>query len=506
MIINYINISTMKNRYSLLKFFALCGILLGFTYESTAQTRVISIEPLLGSVNDVIDGDTTDTGERIEPNNTVYELEGGQLYPLTRSIENDGYPLYIRTNPEDDERAILQPFAADGGEASRAFNARGDLRLEGIQVKNVDQLGGLQERIIRLREDDIRLTLDDCWLEIEDQAGIRCDENNTRIFVLNSIISNVGQGNDPDNGRLIDDRGNDVDSIVIFNSAIYNITSRFLRDGGGVINYASVDQNTFMNSSQRGFDFGEIGELIFTNNMIVNGSFEGVDIPEEGFGFEEGFVVITEWTDDAGAQQLTVTNNNIFTQSALTDIYPDGITTTPLLDSLSAALVGVDQSNNNTTEVVTFTDAPAAPAAYLTDFFNDDIPNSDTWWDDDSNFPDFPVYNFSYDASFASFTGGTDGQPIGVLQDFNLSVAERNAIDFEIYPNPTNDQVFVSIPENSNVQSIKVFNILGAQVYSVPANNDGLHSFGLTEFESGIYIVTLIDAFGNMSSKKLIKN
>jgi hypothetical protein len=500
---NTVNINIMKKQYLLLKSLGLIAVSALLSMEVIAQSRIIEIEPLLGSVNDIIDGDTTDTGERIDPEDTVYQLQGGQLYPLTRSIENDGYPLYIRTNPNDSERAILQPFAGSGGEASRAFQARGDLRIEGIQVKNVDQLGGLQERTIRMREDDIRLTIDNCWLEIDDQVTIRCDENGARIFISNSIISNQGQGNDPDNGRLIDDRGNDVDSLVIFNTVAYNITSRFLRDGGGLIDYAEVNQNTFVNSSQRGFDFGEIGELIFTNNMIANGSFEGVDVPEGDNGFEEGFVTIAEWSNDPGAQQLTVTNNNIFTESSLTDLYPAGVVEVPLLDSLGTALLG-SAAQDNTTEVVTFTNGPAAPVAYLTDFFNDNVPNSATWWDDDSNFPDFPEYDFSYANSFASFSGGTDGQPIGTLQDFNLSTAERNTIDFGLYPNPAKDQLFVDIPQDADVRVIRVFNIVGSEVSAYPANVSGLHSLDLSDFNSGLYIITLVDGAGNISSKKLV--
>lgn len=485
----------MKNVYAILI------VIVASTFQCVNGQSVLSVEPGIGTLNNAIDGDTLPNGERIDPQR-IYELEPGAFYGLIRSVENDGFDLHIRLSDENGERAFLQPIAGDGGEANRAFEARGNLILEGLTVSNVDQIGVLQERIIRLRVDDVKVTIDNCLLQIDDQTAFRADEDDASIFISNSTVSNIGQGNDPDNGRFIDDRGNDLDSLIIENCIIYNITSRFLRDGGGTINYALVNQNTFVNSSQRGFDFGIIKEMTFTNNLVVNGSFEGIDEPEVPGLPSEGFISVVEWLPDPPAQSLMITNNNAFTQSALTDLYPEGLMAVPLFDS-SAVLLNATIADN-ISEALTFTDGPPTPTQYLQDFFDDNIPNSATWWDDDSDFPFFPTYDFSYATAFASYTGGTEGQPIGALQDFSLSASQRNAIEFSLYPNPADDRVFVEIPEGADLRLIKLFNILGAEVASFEANVSGLHVIDTDHLNSGIYILSLLDASGKMSSKKLI--
>lgn len=426
----------MMKKLDILRCFVLCVTAFSIAQLSQAQSRIVNVSPGIGTLNDAIDGDTTATGERIDPENTVYQLQGGGLYELEGDLNNEGFPLYIRTNPADSERAQLRPFD-DGGGADRAFNAEGDLRLEGVKVSNLDQNGVLQERIIRLRDNGIRLTLDNCWLEIDDQVGIRCDDPDTRIFISNSIISNIGQGDDPDNGRLIDDRGEDIDSLVIFNSVVYNITSRFLRDGGGIIDYAKVDQNTFVNSAQRGFDFGIAKEVYFTNNMIVNGSFEGIDIPANPGEESESFVSVDEFLPDPLSQILVISHNNSYTQSALTDLYPAGIGPVPLVNNEVTALVtSPGLLSTNTNEVVEFNDGPAPPVDYLNEFFNGDVANSPEFWD-----PTFATYDFTYSPLLDSYTGGDQGQPIGILFEADVPCenpypqVDVNSITAETKPN-----------------------------------------------------------------------
>ncbi len=385
-------------------------VLYAFANDATAQSRIVTVVPGLGTLNDAIDGDTTATGERIDPLNTAYQLQGGEFYQLTRTITNQSFPLHIRVNPADSERARLQIF--DGGDgASRAFEAFANLKLEGLKVTNADQNGQEQERIVRLRTANIKVTIDNCWLEVDAQTAFRHDATMQSLFIYNSIISNIGRGFDPDNGRMIDDRGDNMDSLVIYNTVAYNITSRFLRDGGGFINYAKVDQCTFVNSAQRGFDFGLAKEVYFTNNLVVNGSFEGTGIPEVPGAGSESFVEVSIWFPDPAAQVLVVSHNNVFTQSALTNLYAPTVQAVPLLRAAVEVFVTEPQLlSTNIVEVIELNDAPAPPVQYLQDFFNGNVANTPKWWD-----PDFLEYDFTYSTSTASYTGGSEGQNIGVL-------------------------------------------------------------------------------------------
>ena len=92
------------------------ALTLGLTVAAFAQERVVLVEQGVGTLNEAIAGDTTATGERIDPENTVYELENGGYYALQGTIENR-FPMHIRT-PEG-VQAQLVPAVGDGGEASR---------------------------------------------------------------------------------------------------------------------------------------------------------------------------------------------------------------------------------------------------------------------------------------------------------------------------------------------------------------------------------------------------
>ena len=93
------------------------------------------------------------------------------------------------------------------------------------------------------------------------------------IKITNSVISGIGFPSDPNNGRGIDDRGNNIDTVIIENSTFYNLTSRIIRDDGGYIKYASFKNNTVVNIGQFGITFGRVGELYFQNNIFMNAGF-----------------------------------------------------------------------------------------------------------------------------------------------------------------------------------------------------------------------------------------
>ena len=78
------------------------------------------------------------------------------------------------------------------------------------------------------------------------------------------------------NGRGFDTRGNNIDSLVIENTTFYNLTSRIVRDdGGGFIRYHKFDHNTVVNIGQFVSSPLEVQEMVWTNNLVINGGFLG---------------------------------------------------------------------------------------------------------------------------------------------------------------------------------------------------------------------------------------
>ncbi len=316
------------NRYSyLLISFVLIAILaMGFSSNLMAQREVLIAPTAFGILNEVIDGDTTDTGARVD-SNTVYVLERGEnkYYLLDGSLENR-YPLNIISRGDGD-RPKLVPGVVTGGEASRPFRPRADITLKGCYVTSVDQLGGLLKNQFRVSAGGARIVIDDCFLDYDSQSIFRLDSDDISVFITNSIIANVGATTSPNNGRVIDTRGNNVDSISVTNSTLYNITSRVLRPGGGLIMYANYSQNTFVNVAQFCISFEETVEAMFTNNIVVNAQFYGNSENSED---PRSWVSVDSLKDstliaNGYTQKVMISNNNFYLDPSIVAAYPDSV-------------------------------------------------------------------------------------------------------------------------------------------------------------------------------------
>ena len=483
-----------------------------------ADVRVVQVPQGVGTLNEAIDGDTTATGERVDLN-TVYELTLGGYYVLTGSLENSGYHLQIVAEEGDGVRPILRPGVTDG-ESSRAIRARGDLTLKGIYVTNLDEQNGLNKNLIRASEDDITITIDDCHLDFESQSVIRVDNPGMRIYITNSIISNVGTMASPDNGRGVDDRGNDIDVLVMENNTFYNLTSRILRDGGGLINFARINHNTLVNIAQRGCTFGEVIDGEFTNNILIDAGFLGTT---DGSDLEviEVSPLGQDLIDAGIMQKLKISNNNIFVHSTLTDVYPDSVIAVPFYDSLATLVMDAGTSIN---EELTFTTAPMVDPTVVTSSW-DPAVDPKVEMDNGGGGPTFGgtqmPFDFAFNTDAQSYTLGVNGLPLGNLNNFDV-ITDVELFDNNLpsdytlsnnYPNPFNPSTNIqySIPKNELV-SLVVYNLLGQKVITLVNSELGAGNYnivwnGKNEFgnkvASGIYIYQLT-AGQFIQSKKMI--
>lgn len=482
----------------------LCLILLiGLTNNVQSQVRIVDVPGGVGTLNDAIDGDTTATGERVDLN-TIYRLERDGIYLLNGAIDNDGYPLTIEAAEGDGARPKLIPAVPTGGDSDRPFRPEGNLTLKGLYVTDEDELGAFNTRMIRVSAEGLTIIIDDCHLDKDGQSCFRLDDDGTKLFITNSIISNIGLPYNPNNGRVVDDRGNDIDTLVMHDNTFYNISSRVLRDGGGYINYADVVHNTYFNIGQFVMSFGEIIELNFRDNLVINGGFYGRNTNEvEGNSLAAANAQWFQLKDlgqdllDAGnVQDVNFSNNNFYLDPAYSAVYPDSVEAIPVLDSLTAVWVELNGSGaTNIEEAVTFTNVPAVQTEIITNFWVD--PATAPAWDL-TNLP----FDFEYPTSAASYTASSEGLPLGALTWFDgvsgvedgSEVIPSSFALYANYPNPFNPTTNISytIPEQGQVR-LTIYNMLGQVVTTLVNEVQNSGTYELTwngKSEAGINVST----------------
>ena len=87
---------------------------------------------------------------------------------------------------------------------------------------------------------------------------------------------------------------------------------------------------------------------------------------------------------------------------------------------------------------------------------------------------------------------------------YSLSNQDNQKTSFTIFPNPVMDQFFVTINNSTENTNLTVYNMLG-KIVLTEKNYKSNTSIYVNNLNSGIYFVSIKDAYGNVSVKKLIK-
>lgn len=86
--------------------------------------------------------------------------------------------------------------------------------------------------------------------------------------------------------------------------------------------------------------------------------------------------------------------------------------------------------------------------------------------------------------------------------EIGLSVEEDAAVEaFKMYPNPADNRVYVQA--ESEIQTISIYNTLGALVEVLNVNRDAVE-LNLEDYNNGIYLINIRQANGNNAAQRLI--
>jgi len=495
-----------------LRLLLLCGCII-----TTAQAqRIVNVPQGVGTLNTAVNGDTLATGARVDVN-TVYVLARGGVYLTSGEIQNK-YPLTIVAAAGAGARPRIYPAVVSGALSSRPFRPLGDLTLRGVAVSNRDELGGLLDNTIRANRDSIRIVVDSCFFDEDAQAVIRLDTKLCRVLMTNCTVGRIGTMASIDNGRVVDDRGNVVDTLIMENNMIYNVTSRIIRDGGMPINYLRFNHNTVIGVPQRASMFGQVVVGRVTNNLWVNWAFLGIDTSSNLSGSE----AITLDTLVGNAPQTVVVKwNNFSIDPSIKSLWP----TTPVLRrerpifaAYRWALIGKD-TNSLWREPVAFKAGPPQPTEITQGYFA--TPRVLPLWVNTG-----APYDFSYPTTSVLYTSAEGGYPLGSLVPFpakyeswksNPSSSVRLTQDatpaaFSLspnYPNPFNPRTqFVYELGADAFVSVTVYNVMGQEVAVLVNERQQAGSYQAawdgSGAGSGIYFCTMKAGAFTMTRKMML--
>jgi hypothetical protein len=102
--------------------------------------------------------------------------------------------------------------------------------------------------------------------------------------------------------------------------------------------------------------------------------------------------------------------------------------------------------------------------------------------------------------------GEVEDYTINII-DASLGIQDELLSQFEIYPNPTDGQVNLTLPQEIIDFKVAVSSMLGQEVYSeeIKLYESNKHSFKLSNIKSGIYFITISTDLGKATKKIIIK-
>jgi hypothetical protein len=81
-----------------------------------------------------------------------------------------------------------------------------------------------------------------------------------------------------------------------------------------------------------------------------------------------------------------------------------------------------------------------------------------------------------------------------------LSISEISSTA-KVYPNPANDQV--RIVANNSIESVMVYNMMGALVETIPANGMSMN-VNLSQYSNGVYFFNIRQSDGTVSNQRVV--
>ena len=92
-----------------------------------------------------------------------------------------------------------------------------------------------------------------------------------------------------------------------------------------------------------------------------------------------------------------------------------------------------------------------------------------------------------------------------IFKSYPLSISDFQKNEFQLYPNPVGDKLFINATKSTPNLEMKIFNIQGKLLTGENVKNENPASIDVSNLKSGIYFLNIEDENGNFEVKKFIK-
>jgi hypothetical protein len=244
-----------------------------------AQENVIVIEGGAGNggvIEKTINGDTTETGERVNPNR-IYELKADVVYyqhgPIL--VNDPEGTITIRGQKGGAKPVIVKQVVDEVNIGQNEIN--GSLTFQNIQYENMETDNTVPWVSFAINGDNHRLLVEDCLIENSRGIVFNCGNitKGAKIILRGNYFRDMNDFSQWWGARAAECKYA-IDSLVIENNTFTGAGLLFLSQES-VIDVAIINHNTIINNHKYPFLNQYWRECYFTNNLFVNANMVGED-------------------------------------------------------------------------------------------------------------------------------------------------------------------------------------------------------------------------------------
>ena len=458
-------------------------------------------------LNNVIYGDTTESGERIP--DRVYRLQIGGIYYFNNTIKTDGWDLKIVAEGEptaEFSKAIILTGVNDQGKTPPFFaEVHGDVLFKNLYFSLLSTKNKQVRNLVNVYKDNAHIEMENCFVEwAKAFAFARVYSSYVTARLTDSYFRNVSSVGGPYNGKIFKFEDNPVKEIFVQNCTFANIQGPLISVHYNTVEKFVFDHNTVVNTIIKPFQFDYWTEGLVTNNIFFNSASYGNSVTDQTDAEPSGFINVYDIPDSMLSQvnlpsendrRLEVRNNVYFFDQKVEAYLAkwaelDSVQKVRWMNDSTLSFVNDDVNFPNLNvedplmEDVGFFEYPTPDSMIKKmDQWRTDGKKTTWWWVDDDgdkigNATDRP-HDLSYPTSSIAYTAADNGFPLGdlnwfpdkkaewqatAIDDQNWQVAGQFTLE-QNYPNPFNPltRIDFSLPGSAEVK-IKVFNVLGQKV------------------------------------------